>query len=55
MCRNAVLEVISQKDASWNIVLGHIFPGSGITLSFSNQILGPLHFGTFFKRKIALL
>jgi hypothetical protein len=56
-CQNAVLELLSHKDASQNGIPEPLFPGIGITnTTLSDQILGhSLHSKTFCKRKIALL
>jgi hypothetical protein len=44
ICQNDVLEVLSQKDASWNGILEPLFPGIGLTNTTSLQ----LNFGLLF-------
>jgi hypothetical protein len=48
---NAVLAVVSQKDASQNSVLEHFSPGTGITDTLPLQILGYYPFWNLFFLK----
>jgi hypothetical protein len=52
MFQNAILEVLSQEDASQNGITEPFLPGIGVTPNLLHQILGhSLRSGTFFKRK----
>jgi hypothetical protein len=57
MCSNAVLEVLSQKDASWSGVPEHFFWGGGVIGVTNTTHTSPAEFwvtlrsGTFFERK----
>jgi hypothetical protein len=54
MRRNTVLEVLSQKDASWTDVQEHLFTALSITNTplLSDRILGhSTHSGTFLDTK----